>query len=102
MPSFYRTQTLKIESQPMLSNFDMSKAEHIATIDLCYNYGQWTLHFSYRYETHTTTTGKEVIGVDIGEIHPIPRKLAQNVEIERNLQTETTPATAVSNITATV
>ena len=91
MPSFYRTQTLKIESQPMLSNFDMSKAEHIATIDLC-----------YKYEAHTTTTGKEVIGVDIGEIHPIPRKLAQNVEIERNLQTETTPATAVSNITATV
>ncbi len=56
---------------PLPSNFDMSKSEHIATIDLCYNYGQWTLHFSYKYETETTETGKEVVGVDIGEIHPI-------------------------------
>lgn len=52
-------------------NFDMSKAEHIATIDLCYNHGQWTLHFSYRYETEGTETGDSIIGVDIGEIHPI-------------------------------
>ena len=56
---------------PLPSNFDMSKAEHISTIDLCYNYGQWTLHFSYKYETETPKTGKEVVGVDIGEIHPI-------------------------------
>ena len=56
---------------PLPSNFDMSKAEHIATIDLCYNYGHWTLHFSYKYETETTETGQEVVGVDIGEIHPI-------------------------------
>lgn len=56
---------------PLPSNFDMSKAAHIATIDLCYNHGQWTLHFSYKYETKTTTTGEEVVGVDIGEIHPI-------------------------------
>ena len=56
---------------PLPSNFDMSKVEHIATIDLCYNYGQWTLHFSYKYETETTETGQEVVGVDIGEIHPI-------------------------------
>lgn len=52
-------------------NFDMSKAEHIATIDLCYNHGQWTLHFSYRYKTEATETGDSIIGVDIGEIHPI-------------------------------
>ena len=56
---------------PLPSNFNMSKAEHIATIDLCYNYGQWTLHFSYKYETETSETGEEVVGVDIGEIHPI-------------------------------
>ena len=56
---------------PLPSNFDMSKAEHIATIDLCYNHGQWTLHFSYNYETETTATGEGVVGVDIGEIHPI-------------------------------
>ena len=52
-------------------NFDMSKAEHIATINLCYNHGQWTLHFSYRYETDVIETGNSIIGVDIGEIHPI-------------------------------
>ena len=56
---------------PLPKNFDMSKAAHIATIDLCYNYGQWTLHFSYKYETETTAIGEEVVGVDIGEIHPI-------------------------------
>ena len=56
---------------PLPKNFDMSKAEHIATIDLCYNHGQWTLHFSYRYETKPTETGGGIIGVDIGEIHPI-------------------------------
>ena len=56
---------------PLPKNFDMSKAEHIATLDLCYNYGQWTLHFSYKYETEITETGQEVVGVDIGEIHPI-------------------------------
>jgi len=66
---------------PLPSNFDMSKAEHIATIDLCYNYGQWTLHFSYRYKTETTQTGKEVVGVDIGEIHPIASHDGQDTHI---------------------
>ena len=56
---------------PLPSNFDMSKSEQIATIDLCYNYGRWILHFSYKYETETTEIGREVVGVDIGEIHPI-------------------------------
>ena len=53
------------------SNFNMSETEHIATIDLVYNYGQWELHFSYRYEVKDTDSGKGVVGVDIGEIHPI-------------------------------
>ena len=66
---------------PLPSNFDMSKSEHIATIDLCYNYGQWTLHFSYKYETETTETGKEVVGVDIGEIHPITSHDGQDTHI---------------------
>ena len=66
---------------PLPSSFDMSKAEHIATIDLCYNYGQWTLHFSYRYETETTETGEEVVGVDIGEIHPIVSHDGQDTHI---------------------
>ncbi len=66
---------------PLPSNFDMSKAAHIATIDLCYNYGQWTLHFSYLYHTETTEIGKEVIGVDIGEIHPIVSHDGQDTHI---------------------
>ena len=66
---------------PLPKNFDMSKAEHIATIDLCYNYGQWTLHFSYKYETETTETGQEVVGVDIGEIHPIVSHDGQDTHI---------------------
>ena len=66
---------------PLPSNFDMSKAAHIATIDLCYNYGHWTLHFSYKYETETTETGQEVIGVDIGEIHPIVSHDGQDTRI---------------------
>ena len=53
------------------SNFNMSETEHIATIDLVYNYGHWELHFSYRYKTEDTDTGEGIVGVDIGEIHPI-------------------------------
>ena len=53
------------------SNFNMSETKHIATIDLCYKHGQWELHFSYRYEVAETETGEGVIGVDIGEIHPM-------------------------------
>ena len=56
---------------PLPNNFDMSKAEYIATIELCYSYGKWELHFSYKYETEDTETGDGVVGVDIGEIHPI-------------------------------
>ena len=62
-------------------NFDMSKTENIATIDLCCNYGKWTLHFSYKYEIETTSTGDEVIGVDIGEIHPIVSHDGQDTHI---------------------
>ena len=56
---------------PLPSNFNMSETEHIATLDLVYNYGQWELHFSYKYEVEDTDTGEGVVGVDIGEIHPI-------------------------------
>ncbi len=66
---------------PLPTNFDMSKAEHIATIDLCYNYGHWTLHFSYLYHTETPETGQEVVGVDIGEIHPIVSHDGQDTHI---------------------
>ena len=60
----------KLEIQ-LPSNFNISETEYIATIDLCYKHGQWELHFSYRYEIENTDTGKGVVGVDIGEIHPM-------------------------------
>ena len=53
------------------TSFDISKTEHISTIDLVYNYGKWELHFSYRFEVKVTETGNGIIGVDIGEIHPM-------------------------------
>ena len=63
------------------TNFNLSETEHIATIDLVYNYGQWELHFSYRYEMEDTETGRGVVGVDIGEIHPIVSHDGQETHI---------------------
>ena len=56
---------------PLPPSFDMSITDAIATIDLCYNYGQWELHFTYNFELEIAEVGKNVMGVDIGEIHPI-------------------------------
>ena len=70
----------KVEVQ-LPSNFNLSEAEHIATIDLVYNYGQWELHFSYRYEVEETETGGGVVGVDIGEIHPMATYEGSEVRI---------------------
>ena len=56
---------------PLPESFDMSKAENIATIELCYNYGQWEVHFSYKYPIEVTEAGEGIVGVDIGEIHPM-------------------------------
>lgn len=67
---------------PLPKSFDMSKIERIATLDLVYNYGQWELHFSYRYETEVSAEiGEGVVGVDIGEIHPIVSHDGQETHI---------------------
>lgn len=66
---------------PLPSNFNMSQTEHIATLDLVYTFGQWELHFSYRYEIEKTETGEGVVGVDIGEIHPIVSHDGQETRI---------------------
>ncbi len=66
---------------PLPSNFNISETEHIATIDLVYNYGQWELHFSYRYEVEDIEKGEGVVGVDIGEIHPIVSHDGQDTHI---------------------
>ena len=56
---------------PLPDGFDMSKTDAIATIDLCYNHGQYELHFTYNLEFDIPQAGDNVMGVDIGEIHPI-------------------------------
>ena len=56
---------------PLPDNFDMSKTDAIATIDLCYNHGQYELHFTYNLKIEITQVGSNVMGVDIGEVHPI-------------------------------
>ena len=56
---------------PLPSGFDMSKADAIATIDLCYKHGQWELHFTYNLTTENLELGSGIMGVDLGEIHPI-------------------------------
>ena len=53
------------------SGFDMSEADAIATVDLCYKHGQWELHFTYNLELEVTQSGDNIMGVDLGEIHPI-------------------------------
>ena len=67
---------------PLPNNFDVSKAEHIATVELCYNFGQWELRFSYQYHSDATSeSGDNVVGVDIGEIHPIASNDGTDTEI---------------------
>ena len=56
---------------PLPDSFDMSKTDAIATIDLCYNHGQYELHFTYNLDFDIPQAGDNVMGIDIGEIHPI-------------------------------
>ena len=56
---------------PLPSGFDMSKTDSIATIDLCYKHGQYELHFTYNLTIETLLSGNGIMGVDLGEIHPI-------------------------------
>ena len=56
---------------PLPSGFDMSKTDSIATIDLCYKHGQYELHFTYNLTIETVEPGNGIMGVDLGEIHPI-------------------------------
>ena len=53
------------------SSFDMSKADAIATIDLCYKHGQYKLHFTYNLTIETLEPRDGIMGVDLGETHPI-------------------------------
>lgn len=53
-------------------SFDMSDVEHVVTIDLVFANGRHCLHIGYRYpEEPTCAPGDGVLGVDLGEIHPM-------------------------------
>ena len=67
---------------PLPKNFDMSKAHLIATVDLCYHFGNWELHYTYTDEVDPPESGGfRVVGVDIGEIHPIVSHDGQHTDI---------------------
>ena len=52
-------------------SFDMSTSHLIATIELVYDYGQWELHFTYVESIELPVVGSGIMGVDIGEVHPL-------------------------------
>lgn len=53
-------------------NFDLKYAmAHIAIVELVYDKGQYTLHFVYGVETPVKANAAGIVGVDIGEIHPM-------------------------------
>ena len=56
----------------LAKNFDIKYAEsNIAMIELVYDKGQYYLHFVYNIEKPVKSKSDRVVGVDIGEIHPI-------------------------------
>ncbi len=53
-------------------NFDVQYAiAHIAIVELVYDKGQYFLHFVYGVEKALKSDGEGIVGVDIGEIHPM-------------------------------
>lgn len=66
---------------PLPKNFDMSEVDRVATIDLVYNYGQWELHFTYTETINLPESGDKIVGVDVGEIHPMATHDGQHTDI---------------------
>ena len=66
---------------PLPSSFNLSNSHHIATIDLVYHHGHWELHFTYNQSIEPPERSSGVVGVDIGEIHPIVSHDGQHTEI---------------------
>lgn len=54
------------------ATFDMSDVEQVVLIELVYQNGRHVLHMVYRDDAEPPdATGDEVLGVDLGEIHPL-------------------------------
>ena len=56
---------------PLPNSFDFSKTADITIVNLVYNNGQYELHFVCNIAKPNPSTAEGVVGVDIGEIHPI-------------------------------
>ena len=54
---------------PLPKKFD--KDTKPAIVNLVYNYGEYELHFVYHTEKPDKIPSEDVVGVDIGEIHPM-------------------------------
>ncbi len=54
---------------PIKKNAD--KVKDAAIVNLVYNKGQYELHFVYKIDKSDKSEGESIVGVDIGEIHPI-------------------------------
>lgn len=64
-----RSRSLRVR---LPGNFNMEYAEfNIALIELVYDKGQYFLHFVYNIERPVKSTSDGIVGVDIGEIHPM-------------------------------
>ena len=52
--------------------FDMSDVEQVVVVELVYIHGRYALHMVYRDDAEPPdATGDEVLGIDLGEIHPM-------------------------------
>ena len=64
-----RSKALRVS---LPKNFDIKYAKsNIAMIELVYDKGQYSLHFVYNVDKPVKSKSDGVVGVDIGEIHPI-------------------------------
>ena len=66
---------------PLPKLFNLSLTPNIAMVNLVYTHGHYELHFVYTTEKPDTSEADGVVGVDIGEIHPIVSHDGQDTRI---------------------
>ena len=66
---------------PLPKLFNLSVVSNIAIVNLVYTRGYYELHFVYNTEKPDASKADGVVGVDIGEIHPIVSHDGQNTLI---------------------
>lgn len=66
---------------PLPKLFNLSFTPNIAMVNLVYTHGHYALHFVYHTEKPDASKADDVVGVDIGEIHPIVSHNGQDTRI---------------------